>query len=135
MVITTYLTALDLRYYAQTIGCAIGDLGYKVANDFYYGKKCAASNLRRLKLANGYLRIIERYESIADDHTSTINCLTEEQIQGIILPAVQIVTGVALPPPGLITTEEPVPTTLGDTRITETSDMRITESGDPRIVE
>ncbi len=133
MVIVTYLTALDLRYYAQTIGCAIGDLGYKTANDFYYGKKCAAANLRRLKLANGYLRIIERYESIADDHTSTVNCLTEEQMQGIILPAVQIVIGTPLPLPGLITTIDPVPTTLGNTRITDDLEIRYTDSGEPRI--
>ncbi len=67
--------------------------------------------------------------------TDNNNCLTEEQIQGIILPAVQIVTGVALPPPGIIVTTNPIPVTLGNTRITETSDMRVTESGDPRIVE
>ena len=135
MTIITYLTALDLGRSAQTIGCAIGELAYKTARDFYYGRKCAADNLRKLKLANAYLRIIEEYISIADDETSTVNCLSEEDMQGIIFPSVSAVLNVTLPNPGSVVSGTVIPTTLGDTRITELGDMRITDNSDPRIIE
>lgn len=135
MTIITYLTALDLGRSAQTIGCAIGELAYTTARDFYYGRKCAADNLRKLKLANAYLRIIEEYISIADDETSTVNCLSEEDMQGVIFPSVSALLNVTLPNPGTVITTEIVDTTLGDTRITELGDMRITDGSDPRIIE
>ena len=133
MTIITYLTALDLGRSAQTIGCAIGELAYKTARDFYYGRKCAADNLRKLKLANAYLRIIEEYISIADDETSTVNCLSEEDMQGVIFPSVSAVLNVTLPNPGTVISVGIIDTTLGDTRITDLGEIRNTDDGEARI--
>jgi hypothetical protein len=136
MDIVTYTTSLDLRYYAQTIGCAVGDLGYKTAQDLYYGKKCATDNLRKLKLAIAYLNIIENYNSIAEDPTDDLgNCITEEQLQGIIIPTVTKILNTPLPPPGKIVTEEPIPVDLGTFRITEIDVIRETEDGNLRVIE
>ena len=135
MTIITYLTALDLGRSAQTIGCAIGELAYKTARDFYYGRKCAADNLRKLKLANAYLRIIEEYQSISADPTSTVNCLSEEDMQGVIFPAVSALLDVTLPNPGTITSVLVIPTDFGNTRITELGDIRIIDNDNPRIIE
>jgi len=135
MTIITYLTALDLGRSAQTIGCAIGELAYKTARDFYYGRKCAADNLRKLKLANAYLRIIEEYQSISADPTSTVNCLSEEDMQGVIFPSVSALLNVTLPNPGTITSVLVIPTDFGNTRITELGDIRIIDNDNPRIIE
>jgi len=135
MTIITYLTALDLGRSAQTIGCAIGELAYKTARDFYYGRKCAADNLRKLKLANAYLRIIEEYQSISADPTSTVNCLSEEDMQGVIFPSVSALLNVTLPNPGTIVSVLVIPTDFGNTRITELGDIRIIDNDNPRIIE
>ncbi len=135
-IITTYLTSLDLRYYAQKLGCAVGDLGYKTANDFYYGKKCAASNLRKLKLAQGYLSIIERYIALTPDNINdpNINCISEEQLQNIIVPAIKQILNVPLPLPGSIINTTNPPITLGNLRIITDGSKRITTDGSYRQV-
>lgn len=61
MSVITKLTSLDLRYYTQYAGIALANLGNTVSNDFYYGKKCAYANLRKLTLARGYMKILESY--------------------------------------------------------------------------
>lgn len=61
MAVVTNVSSLDLRFYAQYAGIALANLGNTVANDFYYGRKCAEANLRRLKLAEGYMNILENY--------------------------------------------------------------------------
>ncbi len=61
MAVVTKLTELDLQYAAQQAGCALAELGEQVASDFFYAKKCAEANLRKLKLAQGFMMVLENY--------------------------------------------------------------------------
>lgn len=91
MAITTNLSSLDLRYYSQTIGCAISDLGYLTTREFLYGRKCANESLRKLQLAIALQKIIERYEPIGSTTLATKSIIIETGSTGNL--GVEILNG------------------------------------------
>ncbi len=91
MAVTTNLSSLDLRYYSQTIGCAIADLGYLTSREFFYGRKCANDSLRKLQLAIALQKILERYEPIGTTTLATRSITIETGTTGSL--GVEILNG------------------------------------------